>query len=360
MSTAQPLGTSLFRRSSAWFILVGTGNLAILFLVLATWLSPLGIPVPDSVTFLHAFVGPMYTPTLLFFTSALSLLAALNKSGRSEDGDDDANRLIARAVQFALTIVLSFAIVMVAAEPISIAQVLFALLLGFVTYVLAERIAPPVVPSAEATFRKAQSNHARRVALANASLGSDWRHNLMRRVWPMVTLFAIAPVALLTVLGVLISSVMWSAELALSATSISLFATSSYGAAILAVAWLATADKTESPSSRAWRGGTFIVMGLFTSGALATVFFFAGESAQVLGWLIIVVTALQAAALWVPVPWVGAKVLKRVSVTITDRSLTKVEKALADARSEWVADLIAEREAEGFWRRLGRRFGWEA
>lgn len=344
---------SLFHRVSVWFLMAAMGNIVVAVVVFVLWRSPLGISAVDSMNFIHTFASPMFAPALLIFASAPSILLALGR-GRQPDEDMDAGRLIARAVQFALTFVLSFAWVMIGSEPTALATVLFALLLGFVTHVLAEWIAPPVMPSAEKRYRDALSDSSRREAWAQAS-GVCCAPGATKRLWPTLTLFAVAPIAAMAIAGVAYSTLTWGPGWGLAGPTVLMMAACGFGAAALTLAWASMADKADSPSARAWRGGTIIFYGVLASTAFAAVFFSAGPGAAVIGWMILCVTAAQAVALWLPAPWVGHMALRRVATTMTSRHLDRVDSFLAQAKQARDTELAEYRRSLPFWKRLRSR-----
>ena len=312
--------------------------MTIVFLVVIAWQSPLGAPPAESFAFLYRFVNPMFAPALLLFVSAPSLLVSLaNRPSADNDEDStDANRLIARAVQFALTFVLSFATVMIAVEPTSLANVLFALLLGFITFVLAETLAPPKLSSAEMRYQLAMNDVARREVWAERTFGKvKLEEGPTSRVWLVTSLAILAPVFAMTAAGTLYAALAWGHVWAFSGDTMVMMAATSFGAIALTIAWLSMADRADSPSARAWRGGTFIFYGVLASVAFACVFFIAGAHTQGVGWLILFVTAVQAAVLWLPVPWGGRAALRRVAETLTARHLRTIRVTRDNARSAW-------------------------
>lgn len=350
------MSTSLFRRRVlAWFVLAATGNITVLSLSFIAWQSPLHIPFDESLAFWHALADPMYAPSLLFFTSVLSMLSTLGGDRRSTE--EEGNRLVARAVQVALTLVLSFATVMVVVDPMAIANVLFAILLGFTVYVLAEQIAPPRLLSTEAVYHQAEAARARRNEWASESLEQQWRHDVTQRVWPTIAVFLLAPVVVMTGLGTSIAWRLWGPEWALAPKTVFTFALCSLGAVCLVGSWYSAADKTDSPSARAWRSGMAILISLFASGPLAWAFFSAGKGAQALGWLILSITVLQAAALWLPIPWAGQRALQRVAATVTHRRMMKIDEFYFSAREKWNVEREAKRASGSLWERMLRRFG---
>ncbi|WP_460798157.1 hypothetical protein [Microbacterium sp. GXF0217] len=186
--------TSLNKRVAAWFVPAAAGNVTIVFAVLMmSALPPFTVPIDVSLQLLHTFVSPLHSTELLFFTTVLSLLAALSGQPVNDDSAEG-NRKIARALQLAMTVILSVAAVMIWSEPPSAAYVAFAILLGFVSYVLAERLAPPPLVSAEQRYLLATESHVHRAGWANRALGAGWQAAPRPRSWLVLTAYTICPI----------------------------------------------------------------------------------------------------------------------------------------------------------------------
>ncbi|MFB7249276.1 hypothetical protein [Microbacterium sp. NPDC056234] len=333
MST--PPMPSILIRTTSWFVLAAAGNVAIIGIIFILNTTPISVPASASLEVVASFALPMYSPELLIFTSIPGLLSALRVNGASDSERDEAVRLIAWAVRVALTFVLAFAVVVVVAAPDQLATVLFAALLGFITFVLAERLDPPIPAPIEQRYLKADQDLAVREIWANEALGQRWHQNTTRWPWLIVAAFIIAPVILQTALGVAIGSMLWGADFGLSAKWAVVPAVTAYGSIILTFAWLSTADKADSPQARAWRGRAFSVLAVLTSVAFASAFLFSGTDSVLVGVLILGITALQSAALWAPVDWKGRQMLSRVAATITSRHLERTTRAYAPIYLAW-------------------------
>lgn len=347
-------GTSLGRKLAAWFVLAAGGNFTIVFaLVVLAELTPLNVSIDTSLEVLHAFISPLYSTELLFFTTVLSLLAAL--SGQPlNDAYAEGNRKIARALQLATTTILSGAAIMVWSQPTSAAFVAFAVLLAFVSYVLAERLAPAQLLSAEQRYLLAYQNHARRSRWANDALGAGWQTVPRQRTWPALTLYTICPIVVMTISGTLYSMITWGIEWATHPTTVVMMGLLSFGPILLTFAWIATANKADSPSTRRWTVSVFAAVGALASALFAGILFVAGPTVGGLGWLILAVTALHAIALWLPAPWIGRRKLVGVAAAFTSRSLERSSAARTEAGELWNDEQARAGKTSGFWERLLR------
>ena len=128
-----------------------------------------------------------------------------------------------------------------------------------------------------------------------------------------------------------------------------------YGPVILTFAWLATADKADSSQARAWRGSAFAALGAAASIAFASVFLFANERTAPISIMILVVTVVQAAALWAPIDWWGRRLLSRVASTMTSRHLERRTRAYAPVYLAWEEQQEAVDDALSPLQRLFRR-----
>ncbi len=313
----------------SWFVLAATGNVAVFGVVLMLSMSPLSVPVEESFAFLFRFVDPLYAPELLIFTSIPGVLGALRANDVSDSERDEAVRLIAWAVRVVLTFVLMFAVVILAVAPENLATVLLAVLLGFVTFVLAERLAPPLPLSVRQRLLKADDDLSIREMRADAALGPDWHRLATRRSVMIIIAFALAPVVVQLVAGVVAASLLWSPAFAFSSDWIRVMLLTTYGSVLLTFTWLLTADRTESSQARRWKGITGAVVSVGASAAFASAFVFAGGRSWVIGVLILAVTGLQALLLWTPADWFGSRLLTSVAATTTSRHLERATRAYA-------------------------------
>ncbi|WP_194763049.1 hypothetical protein [Microbacterium sp. UFMG61] len=339
--SASPI-PSILRRSTSWFFLAGAGNIAILFAVFIIGMPPLSGPYAESLQVISTFAMPMYAPELLIFTSIPALLSGLRADGASGSERDEAVRLIAWAVRVALTFVLMFAVPVVAVTPEMLSTVLFAVLLAFVTFVLAERLDPPVPASIEMRIMKADRDLALRESRATEALGRNWHEDTTRWWWAIIALFILAPVAVQTIAGTVVAVFLWGPQFALSGEWIVVPLLTSYGSVILTFAWLSTADKTDSPQARAWRGTAFAALAGIASVIFAAVFFVARGDSAPIGMVILTTTALHGAALWIRTDWWGRRLLHRVSATLTSRRLERLTRGYAAVYLAWDDDQSAK------------------
>lgn len=351
------MAPSILRRTTGWFSLAAAGNVAILGVVFILNTPPASIPASESLALLASVAEPMYSPELLLFTSIPGLLSGLRVNGASDSERDEAVRLIAWAVRVAFTFVLMFAVVNVVVTPEKLGTVLFALLLAFVTFVLAERLDPPVPPPIEQRFRKADQDLALREFRANEALGVGWHKNTTRWAWAIVALFAVSPAVLQTVVGAVIASVLWGPEFGLSAEWLIVPAVTAYGSVILTFAWLATADKAESGQARVWLGTASGALAGAASITFASIFLFSNERSAPFGIMILAITALHAAALWIPIDWPGRRLLLRVAATLTSRHLERSTRGYAPVYLAWEEQQRTSGEVPPARRGLFRRRG---
>lgn len=338
MCMSASVSPSVIRRTSAWFILALTGNIAVIGFAFIMSASPVSIPFVQTLQFISPFVLPMYAPELLLFTSLLSALVGLRVSNDDADGREAA-RLIAWAVRVALAFVLSFAVVVVVVDPHRLASVLFAALLGFVTFVLAERLAPPEPQTAKQRYRRARDTVELRESRATAALGQGWRAAPRRHVWVRFALFALTPVLVHTALGLWIStSIRNSSAFVFTPGWIAVCAFTSYGTVILTFAWVTAADKAESPQARRWVSGAFSALGATASASFASIFFFTVPYAAQLGWMILVISAVHALVLWSPIARLRPRVLRDVAASMTERDLGRTEARRDTLRAAWKAE----------------------
>lgn len=342
---------SLFRRSLTWFFLAALGNLAVILFVSIASLSPVSIPASDAWEFLGRFAEPMYAPELLIFTSLVSVLSGL-RIARDDSEGKEAARLIAWAVRVALAFILSFAVVIIAVAPENLSTVLFAVLLGFVTFVLAERLAPPAKISTEERFQDAEKDLRMRSSWATDALGQRWRDDARGPIWPLVALLFAVPAIVQSAISSILAWWIWDSSIALSGEWIFLSLVTSYGSVILTFAWLSTADKAESTQVRSWLGITGAVFGCVTSIAFAGAFIFSNTRSAPIGWLTLTVTAVHALALWGPLRLYPRRMLRRIEISLTDRHLHRVARRHSATREAWEAERAAASTGRGLWRGL--------
>lgn len=342
MSSAIASRRLVLRRIIAWLLIPVLGNAGILGFAYVYSTPPFNTPFEETLAFLHELAAPVYAPTLLFFTAVLGVLSALQTRSRAQaeadDESDEANRLIARAVQLALSVVLSFAAVVAIVDIASLRLVLFAVLLSFVTFVLADRIAPPRTISAEVRYQRATAALTRQQEWAERALGPSWNQEPFARIRPLALTAALTPVLLTSAAGFFIARAFAGVEFALSTQAIVVHVILAYGALLLLGAWYVMADKAESPQARAWQGGGLIAVALLVAAALSSIFFSAEAAAHPYGWLVLAATALQAVFLWAPRRWIWRRWLDRVSARITEKHLRRTRDALTSARAQWEAE----------------------
>lgn len=346
---------SLFRRSAAWFILAATGNLSLGVLTFVAWASPLGLDPSDSLNFLGEYARPLYAPTLLIFTALLGIVMAVySRSSPTVDSEgegEDAGRLIARAVQFALIFVLSFAGVIVATTPQSIGIILFACLLGFVTFVMAERLTPPRALTLKENERKLAAELTQSQARVDIALGPGWSQRIARRPRITVACALVVPVLVQVLATLIAAAVIWGTAFAFSPEGLFMFLISGIGQPLLTFAWYSMSDKAESPQARGWRGGALICFAVASSASVSSVFILAGPSVGIIGGLIVAVTALNALALWGPFAWPVRTLLRRVQASVSDRHITHAKVRHERARALWLAEHRDSLRRAPVWRR---------
>lgn len=334
--------SSLAQRSLAWVLLAFVGNLIVLAVPLTLSLASLTTmwaPIIDAIV---PFVLPAYSPTLLFFTVILTILERSDRH-RSGGGSDhaQANRLIANSVRFALIIVLSFASVVVISRPTHLAVVLFAALVGFVAIVRAELMDPPRSVDVEAVYRRAEATHRDADQWAARVLGPRWREDrIASRSAPTLLAFFAIPV-LVPAAGIVVTAcILWGAGEVLTAKFVTMSIVLMVGPAVLVMAWLSSADKSESPRSRNWRKAFLILMGAVGTFTLAGLFLASGPDWAWVGVIVLIDAAAVSLCLWTPVVPAVAERRRRLERRWTQKRLGRLTKNVNDAEARWEAERI--------------------
>ncbi|WP_143740695.1 hypothetical protein [Microbacterium sp. SZ1] len=313
--------------------IAATGNLTIVLAAVMASTPPVSLPIATVFEFLFPFVSGLFSPELLIFTTLISVLSGLGLTRENTGELREAARLIAWAVRVALALVLSFVVVVVVVDPHVLPEVLFALLLGFVTFVLAERLDPPAALSAEAESDQRVRDLRSRQLWARSALGARWTPVSARRAWWGFAALATAPVAVQALLGVVLAIAVKGGAFGLSPHWWPVPLLAGYGSIIYSLAWLSTADKAESPQARAWRGWAFATIGVLANAAFAYTFFGVVDFA-LMGWLVIVISTLHGVALLFRWPKFYRVALDAVSSSLTARHLTRAEQRLAAATTD--------------------------
>lgn len=340
--------SALAWRVLGWFILVAVGNLGVLGVVYMVAQKPLSFPWHETVANIAAYAQQLFSPTLLFFTAVLGIVTSLYPGSRAKDAaveedTEHAERLIARAVQLSLAIVLSFAVVVTIDDPAQIANVLFAILLSFIAFALAESVAPPQRLSLEQEYRRARELSDRASRWASGALGAGWRQAPTRGfVWIIVALLAI-PVLVPFFLAVGITAILAGAEIALDPRTLWAYALSMIGALPFTLAWLTATDKADSPRSRLWRSIFLHLLALAMVVLLSLVYFLGGGPLWWVGLAVIGSGALAVALAYAPRPAILVEARRRVERRVTLPSLTRQEKAAAAAERTWLASVPPRR-----------------
>jgi hypothetical protein len=338
-STAREPANLLTRRSFAWLWLAIACNGVVLLPPTVLALSSIG---PDWEWFLAAagpFIAPAYSPALLFFTVILTLLErAPQPHATHQDDQLQANHLIANSIRLALVVVLSFAVLMVMIQPTALAPVLFAVLVSFVAIVRAELMAPPRRLDAETTYRRALAAQIRAEERASRALGDEWRERPAKRTWTTIFLFCAAPIIVPGGAVMVIASLLWGADNALTPNFIVMSLVLMLGPSMLVLAWLSAAEKSESLRSRGWRLAFMVVMSTMGTLVLASIFLLSGPDWWWVGAIVLATAAIVAACLWGPAPsWIRRRrrVLER---TWTTRRLKQLAKTTKANELAWHAD----------------------
>lgn len=331
------------QRCLSWLALAGIGNMVVLGVPLALSLSPVAIGWNDALAAIGPFVLPAYSPALLFFTVFLTILergAGATATLGTED-QTQANRLIANGVRLALTIVMSFAALVVILEPTALAHVLFAVLLGFIAIVRAELIAPPKKQDAETVYRRAVESQSNAARWAARALGPDWEAAPRTvRTWPTLLLFFAVPVLIPAMLTVATAHLLWGPDVAFAPSFLLMSILLPVGPEMLVLVWLSTADKSESPRARGSRAAFLLVMSVFGTVAIASPFLFSGTFSTWIGIIIFSSAAAVGLGLRASRPRWVAEVRHRVERQRTATRLASLAEITTRTRSLWASEQV--------------------
>lgn len=329
--------SNLGLRTAAWLFLAAVGNLIVLAVPFTLTLSPIGVRWEDFVTAVSPFVLPVYSPALLFFSLILTILERTERSGAVDPGDEvEARYLIGNSIRISLVIVLSFGVLMVLLQPTAVALVLSAALVSFIAIVRAELMAPPRNRTPEEVYRRALATQRTAERSAALALGYQWTEQrvAVRPRLAVVLLFAI-PIVLPAAVTVAVAAVVWDPALALTAKFIVMSIVLMFGPAMLVLAWLSAADKSDSRRARAWRVGFLVVMSLAATVSLSSAFLVSGPDWAWLGILVLASAAVTALALWSPRPaWLRER-RQRLQRKWTGARVERLAKWTTAAETEW-------------------------
>lgn len=285
-ATSTPFITPFARRCTAWLMLAVMGNVAMLSILFILSQRPIELDWGASITALSALAAPAYSPALLFFTVILTIL---DRRGATEGLDPDdsarADRMVANAVRLALTFVLSFASVVVLAEPTTIVPVLFAGLLSFVAIVRAEQFAPARVLSSDVRFQYAAALKRKSESWVVDAFGTADLGRTIHHAWPIVLLFVAVPFVVPTLVMLTYGVLRWGPSIALTPSFALMSAAAMVAPTMLVLVWLAGADKAESPRSRASIRIFLLVMSGLGIASTASIFLFSGGTRS--GWVLL-------------------------------------------------------------------------
>ncbi|MFJ3473993.1 hypothetical protein ACIPJ1_13730 [Microbacterium maritypicum] len=331
------------QRCLAWLVLAGVGNLVVLGALLALSLAPVAIGWDTALEAIGPFVLPAYSPALLFFTVFLTILERGAGTTEAFDAEDhaQANRLIANGVRLALTVVMSFATLVVILEPTALVHVLFAVLLGFIAIVRAELIAPPKKQDAETVYRRAVMSRSNAARWANGALGPGWEAVPRAvRVWPTLLLLLAAPVLIPAMLIVATALILWGPELALAPPFLFMSVLVMVGPEMLVLVWLSTGDKSESPRARGSRAAFLLVMSFLGTAAIASPFLFSGKSAVWIGIIIVGSAVTVGLGLRASRPRWLAELRHRAERKWTAKRLASLTEIAARTESLWAREQV--------------------
>lgn len=337
----------LAQRVLAWFALSVVGNLGLIVIAFVLSQPPFALPWDEIIANIATAAAPLYSPTLLFFTAILGVLSSLFPAARArgrvpdsvEEDAEQAERLIARVVQLALTFVLSVAAVVILDDASQVAYVLFATLLGFITFALAERIAPPPTMTPEERFQKAQEYLDRIAGWADDELGQGWRDASTRGAWATLVALLIAPIAFPLAVVAIVTWILFGPEIAFAPMTLIVYAVSMFGTLTLVLSWLASADKADPPRSRLWRG---IFLHILSGAAIATLslpYLLEGNNIWWVGFAVLGSGALALMLLYLPGPEWWHECRLRLQRRLTSPQLRRAEKFRDDAKKTWEASV---------------------
>lgn len=339
--------TPFTRRCIAWMGLAALGNVMLLSVVFVLAQQPFGVDWSATIRTLHTFALPAYSPILLLVTLIMTVLDRRATSEVEAEDTAQANRMVANAVRLALTMVLSFATIMLIGEPTMVVLVLFAVLFGFIAIVRAELFAPARPLSVEVTYRRAAEARRSAEAWVTDALGSTDGTTAMRRAWPVVLLFIAVPVAVPAIAMVLGSWVVWGAEIALDPRFMLMSVAAMAGPTMLVFVWLADADKAEPPRNRAWIRAFLLVLSGVGLVTIASVFLFSGKNTGWMGAIVLGTAAVVAVALWTG--WIRSVALARRAVEWkwSAAHLARIEATFDRGEQPGCASRFARRSVSG-------------
>lgn len=329
-------------RCVAWVVLAAVGNAVVLSIPLTlrmAGLEPAAEAVSDAML---AFALPAYSPAFLFFTVILTVLERSGQSRTMATADEvHADRLIAHSIRFALMAVLSFAVLVAVARPTDLALVLFAALVGFVSIIRAEVMAPPRREDPAALFRVARDRQRAAERSAVSSLGAAWRsQGIARRIMPTVLLLLGISVVLPAAVIVTTASVIWGIDDAVTANFVIMSLILMVGPAVLVLSWFSSADKSESRRSRGWRMAFLVFLSALGTLVMASLFLSSGPAWAWVGWVILADAAVVTLWLWTPIVPGLARVRRRVERLCTQKRLEKLAAHTTAARMRWEAERV--------------------
>jgi len=355
---SRTLSVSLAQRCAAWITLIGIGNLTVLAVPFVLSRLDLGQTWASVSAAIMPFVLPAYSPTLLFFTVILTILERSDRQPVTDAIDHaQANRLIANSIRLALLLVLSFGVLIVIARPTDVAVVLFATLVGFVSMVRAELMDPPRRLASEALYRRALLTQQDAERSAVRALGPEWRErSIAKRSTPTLVLFFATPVVLPAALILIVASIRWGIDDALTANFVIMSFVLMLGPAVLVMAWLSTADKSESSMSRGWRLAFLVLISCMGTLVLGGLFLASGREWAWVGWIVLGDAIVVALCLWLPmVPFVSER-RRRVERLWTAKRLNRLNQITREARDQWRAELAPPSRLERSLARIIRPF----
>lgn len=327
----------LGRRTAAWLFLAGVGNLIVLAVPFTLTLSPIGVRWDDFVSAASPFVLPVYSPALLFFGLILTVLERTERSDSADPGEEaEARYLIGNSIRISLVVALSFGSLMVLLEPTAVALVLSAALVSFIAIVRAELIAPPRTRTREEIYRRALATQHTAERSAALALGNEWAQQPVaaRPRLSVVLLFAI-PIVLPTAVIVVAAAIVWDPALALTAKFIVMSVVLMFGPAMLVLAWLSAADKSDSRRGRAWRVGFLVAMSIAATLSLSSAFLASGPDWAWVGVVVLTSALMTALALWSPRPsWMRER-RRRLERKWTSARIARLTKWTTTAKTEW-------------------------
>lgn len=341
-NTPARASSSIGQRAVGWLFLAAAGNVIVLAVPFTLVLSPIGLRWDDFVTAVGPFVLPVYSPALLFFSLILTVLERTGLSDSVDPADEaEARYLIANSIRIALVIALSFAILMMLFQPTSVALVLSAALVSFIAIVRAELMAPPKNRRPQEVYQRAVATQVAAERSASAALGPRWTElPVAKRPGLAIALLFAVPIVLPGAAVIAVGALLWGPRLALSGSFIVMSIVLMFGPAMLVLAWLSAADKSDSRRARAWRAGFLVVMSLAATVSLSSVFLFSGPDWAWLGAVVLASAVVTALGLWSPRPaWVRER-RQRLQRRWTAARIGRLVKWTSAAQSEWIKERV--------------------